>query len=145
MFSVVFMSVQCDHYSWRNRLVPSSLPGATGIGSPWLQSSRHQTCLPRTSDIKDFPGHQTCAPPSRGPVLPDPAPCYWHLMAITRYLFKIVHLRAPPVVLTSGSHWSTYSWQAGGTHPTGMLSCTMFFCCLQIEIFPYSLQHRFEL
>ena len=30
----------------------------------------------------------------------------------------------PPLVLTpSGSHQNTYGWQAGGTHPTGMLSC----------------------
>ena len=30
----------------------------------------------------------------------------------------------PPLVLTpSGGHHNTYSWQAGGMHPTGMLSC----------------------
>ena len=32
----------------------------------------------------------------------------------------------PPVVLTSGSYWSTYDWHAGGAHPTGMLSCYTF-------------------
>ena len=29
-----------------------------------------------------------------------------------------------PLVLTpNGSHHSTYDWQVGSTHPTGMLSC----------------------
>ena len=80
MFSVGFLSVQCDHYSWRNRFVPSLLPGVTGIGSPWLQSSRHQTCLPRTSHIKDCPGHQTCAPPHVAPfslALPPATDIWW--------------------------------------------------------------------
>ena len=31
----------------------------------------------------------------------------------------------PPPVLTSVGHWSMYSWQAGGTHPTGILSCSI--------------------
>ena len=29
----------------------------------------------------------------------------------------------PPVLTPSSSHHNTYCWQAGGTHPTGMLSC----------------------
>ena len=28
----------------------------------------------------------------------------------------------PPVLTSSGGHRNTYSWQVGGTHPTGMLS-----------------------
>ena len=28
----------------------------------------------------------------------------------------------PPLVLTSGGHRSNYGWQAGGTHPTQLLS-----------------------
>ena len=41
------------------------------------------------------------------------------------WLFKLVHLRTyPALVLTSsGGHQNTYSWQPGGTHPTGMHSC----------------------
>ena len=35
----------------------------------------------------------------------------------------------------SGSHQNMYSWQADGTHPTGMLSCSIcghsIECCLQ--------------
>ena len=31
----------------------------------------------------------------------------------------------PPVLTSSGGHWNMYSWQAGGTHPTGMLSCSL--------------------
>ena len=34
-------------------------------------------------------------------------------------------LTPSPLVLTSGGHQSTYSWQAGGTHPTGMLSSSI--------------------
>ena len=29
----------------------------------------------------------------------------------------------PWVLTPSGGHHNTYSWQTGGTHPTGMLSC----------------------
>ena len=75
---------------------------------------------------------------SRGTVPPDMGPgyppsLYWHLMVITKDLFKLVHLRTyhppppppqPPSVLTSsGSHQKTNSWEAGGTHPSGMLFC----------------------
>ena len=38
----------------------------------------------------------------------------------------------PPVLTPSGGHWNTYSWQAGGMHPTWMLSCLGVFiktCC----------------
>ena len=31
-----------------------------------------------------------------------------------------------PVPTPSGSHQNTYGWQAGDTHPTGMLSCLEF-------------------
>ena len=33
----------------------------------------------------------------------------------------------PPGPTPSGGHQNTYGWQAGGTHPTGMLSCLMIF------------------
>ena len=58
---------------------------------------------PRASDLE---------PP--GPSL---APWYWHLVAITRDLFKRVSFRTPSRL------WSKYGLQMGGTHPTGMLSC----------------------
>ena len=48
--------------------------------------------------------------------------------AITGDLFKLVHLRTPPLVLTSGGHRSIFIWQVGGKHPTGMLSCLFYFC-----------------
>ena len=39
-------------------------------------------------------------------------------------LLKLVHIRTPPPVLTSGDHRQiTYDWQPSRTHPTGMLSC----------------------
>ena len=31
----------------------------------------------------------------------------------------------PPVRTPSGGHQNRYSWQAGDTHPTGMLSCCL--------------------
>ena len=42
----------------------------------------------------------------------------------------------PRTVLTaSGGHWNTYGLQAGGTHPTGMLSCL----CTDIGVCTFSL------
>ena len=35
---------------------------------------------------------------------------------------QVCSLDDPPLVLTSGDR-RTYGWQAGGTHPTGMLCC----------------------
>ena len=59
----------------------------------------------------------------RPPSLPDirpPAP--WDIICETcSNLFAWGPIPSP--VLTSGGHWSTYGWQASGTHPTGMLSC----------------------
>ena len=53
-------------------------------------------------------------------------PCEWHLVAKTGDLFKLVHLRTSPSSLTSGDcYWRTYSWRAGGTHPTGMIWQTL--------------------
>ena len=36
------------------------------------------------------------------------------------------------VLTSSGGHQNTYGWQAGGTHPTGMLSCFSYYgyCCV---------------
>ena len=54
--------------------------------------------------------------------------CYWHLVAIIGDLFKHVRLRKPLPRVTSGyGHWRTHSFQVGGTHPTGMLSCLECF------------------
>ena len=38
-------------------------------------------------------------------------------------------LHLPTVLTSSGGHQNTYSWQAGGTHPTGMPSCFMAAFC----------------
>ena len=47
-----------------------------------------------------------------------------HLVGKTGDLFILVHLRTPfPLVLTSGSYWSMYNWQAAGAHHPRMLSC----------------------
>ena len=57
-----------------------------------------------------------------------PTHCSWHLVAITGDLLKLVSFEdLPPsplsVLISSSDHQNTYSWQAGGTHLTGMLSC----------------------
>ena len=50
-----------------------------------------------------------------------------------KHLFKLVHLRIPhPPVLTFGSYWSTYGWQAHGTHRIGILSCYICKCVVYI-------------
>ena len=117
MFSVMFLSVQYDRYSWRNRLVPSPLHGATGIGSPWLQFSL--LLISRTAlDIRHVPLPHVAL---FSLALPPATDIWWPSLETFSNLFTW------GLVLTSGSHWSTYSWQAGGTHPTGLLSCTMFF------------------
>ena len=40
-----------------------------------------------------------------------------------------------PMVLTSGGHHSMYGWQAGGTHPTIMLS---FYNVIVIRLFNFT-------
>ena len=55
------------------------------------------------------------------------APWYWHLVVITGDLFRLIHLKTyplpPPSLISSGGHRNMYSWQADGTHITGMMSC----------------------
>ena len=36
------------------------------------------------------------------------------------------------LVLTPGGHQSIYGWQAGSTHPTGMLSCLQYSWLLRV-------------
>ena len=45
-------------------------------------------------------------------------------------LFKLVHLRIPQEATSGGGHWSTYHFQAGGMHPTGMFSC---YSCTSVQ------------
>ena len=42
----------------------------------------------------------------------------------------------PPVLTPSGSHHNTYGWKAGGTHPTGIFSCSLMIS----GIFPHELE-----
>ena len=60
---------------------------------------------------------------------PTPSPCYWHLVVITGDLFKLAHLRTHPlmVLTSSGGHQNMHGRQANGTHPTGMLFCSISF------------------
>ena len=39
----------------------------------------------------------------------------------------MIYIYTPLVLTPSGSHQNIYGWKAGGTHPTGMLSCCCFF------------------
>ena len=79
-----------------------------------------------------------------GPTPPpmDTYPHCWYLVAITGDLFKLVHWGGPhppppPMVLTASGGAATetqYSWQAGCTHPTGMLSCVKLFVLRSMNI-----------
>ena len=87
---------------------------------------RHQTWAPTPQP--PFPRHRTWAPPHSPGHLP---PCCWHLVVTIGDLFKLGHLRttppptpSPPVLTSNDGYRKTYGWQAGGAHPTGMLSCS---------------------
>ena len=81
--------------------------GPPSLSSP---SSRHQIWGPPSSPLSTW-----------GPTL---FLYCWLLVVITGNLFSLVHFRTHPAVLTSsGGHRNMHRWQAGGTHPTGMLSC----------------------
>ena len=48
----------------------------------------------------------------------------YNAMGSSRHDMDMVNPYLHPMVLTSsGGHRKMYGWQAGGTHPTGMLSC----------------------
>ena len=52
----------------------------------------------------------------------------FHFSVFFKYLlsFSFRYLPPPPVLTPSGGHQNRYSWQADGTHPTGMLSCDKY-------------------
>ena len=49
---------------------------------------------------------------------------------------------ALPLVTPSGSHQNMYSWQAGSTHPTGMLSCFKYIF-MKFEYVTFTSQESF--
>ena len=53
-----------------------------------------------------------------------PSDIWWPRLETCLNLFTWGSLT--PKVQISGGYWGTYSWQAGGKHPTGMLSCWCF-------------------
>ena len=60
------------------------------------------------------PRQRTCQDEYSGGIHPPPQT--WDLSLDTH----------PPLLTPSGGHQNMYGWHAGGTHPTGMLSCTSF-------------------
>ena len=58
----------------------------------------------------------TCPPPRLQPLLVTSGDQHWTPVQICSF-------EDPFSVLASGGHQSTYSWQVGGTHPTGMHFC----------------------
>ena len=110
--SVWGWGVGTSHTSWDRPhvRVPPPLP------------SRHQTWgptpfFPWTSDLLG--------------TYPLPATDIWWLSLRPVQICSIedlLHCSPPPptnplVLVSSGGHRNTYGWQAGGTHPTGMMSC----------------------
>ena len=66
--------------------------------------------------------HQTWRPLELAPPASD---IWWPSLEICSSLSLVT----PLTVLTSGGQSTySYSWQEGGTHPTGMLSCLMYVC-----------------
>ena len=68
----------------------------------------HPASSLHTWDLRPNPalppsGHGTWGSPSPAPL----PPCQWHLVAMTRDLFKLVHFRIPPPVLTSSGETCT--------------------------------------
>ena len=71
--------------------------------------------------------------------LPSPTTdIWWSLLKTCSNLFTWGPTPPPKTVRTSsGIHRSTYGWQAGGTHPTGMHSCSVRCCrccCLWVTL-----------
>ena len=72
---------------------------------------RASPCDPKTPDT------------GPNPQVPHMGPTPLLLTSGGHWTLKLVLLRAYPTVVTpSGGHRNTYGWQAGSTHPTGMLS-----------------------
>ena len=82
-------------------------------------------------------------PPTHGP-----RPMLLTSRSQDRRRIQLVHLRTlPSLVVTSGSYSSRYGGQAGGMHPTGMLSCSQSFQKYRLPMTPVVLNrsHRFIL
>ena len=89
----------------------------------WPLPMMHWTSLYRTmppdcetSDHQPWDPH----PPPRQTWDPPAINIWWPSLENCSNLF--IRGSPPPPVLRSGG-WSSYGWQAGGMHPTGMLSC----------------------
>ena len=100
----------------------------------------------QTSYLWNHPEHQTWGPPGHQtwgnpldikPTDPPPRgyqtwthPSRWHLVVITGDLFKLVHLGVSTPMNGGHWNWSMYGFQTGGTHPTGLLSCWIYYWLL---------------
>ena len=84
---------------------------------PFPSPKRHQTWTP--IPLSPFPRHQTWLSTSGGKPWKHVQTC------------SLEDLPPPPtistVVTSRSDHRNTYGWQAGGTHPTWMLSCVNDF------------------
>ena len=76
--------------------------------------------------------------PTPTPKIPDMGPTSFPMLLTSGGLhLRPVHLKTYPLPLpklvptASGGHRNTYGWQTGGTHPTGMPSCSSIFYNLQ--------------
>ena len=105
MFSVMSVchsvnTSPCDHYHDPFDLTVQGLPPS------WTSDMGH-------------PHPQIChgTPPAPAPL---PASDIWWPSPVQTCSLEDLH---PTVIKSAGHHWSTYGWQAGGAHPTEMLSC----------------------
>ena len=59
--------------------------------------------------------------------------CGWYTSYWNAFMFKLINsLEDRPSLLASSGHQSTRSWQTGGTHPTGLLSCWKLRSCVSV-------------
>ena len=106
-----------------------------GTYLPHSPSPRHGTCLPTPIPLPPnmgpvylprppSPKHGTCVPiPSLH--MPLATDVWLSSLKTCSNMFTWGPTPRPTLVLTpNGSHWNTYSYQVGGMHPAGMLTCT---------------------
>ena len=108
-------------YGWQMQMVPCTFRGG-GVslvpGPFWGWGTQGVLCTQegvgtQGLSTQGYSGSEYCGVSTHSQVLtqPDMGPA------------QGVGTPLPTLLISSGGHQNMYGWQAGGTHPTGMLSC----------------------
>ena len=100
------MEVGVSHASWDRYMIGYSLPWTSGLRNYSLLSDIRIGTLPPPPDIRAHPTDT------------------WQ-SSLKTCSNVFIWEPTPPVLTSSAGHRNMYGWQAGSTHPTGMLSCSM--------------------